>query len=409
MSILQTESSVSFPQVPESMVSSVEVPGSGRPVGFVLSSLFLTTAIVFVTLSFVASINSRNVANQAIGGLTPNMVVVSPIPPSSTGIDFGASSQSLSLTDVITLTSPGYLDAASSIAPVTSAPALMRYAARSAHSLVIGTTGTYAATAGFSIASGRFLTPQDVATDSRVVVLGHTLVLELFGSVNPIGQTIFIAGNAFQVVGVLNSRGFSGTDNLDNRVIIPETTMWRVLLPGRGNPVSEILMRSNTVALAQQAAQQASAVLLARHQIANPYLADFSIITHSQLSAAQIVSGVAAKRILVLVSVLLLFLSSLHMFLVFGRNLYQGGNHAVTSSLGMFALFRVTSIGVVSSVVGVALGVLIVPLLPLLSPGINIASGLSLQDALLSLAIGVAFAVLSLLPQALKIGNRVSV
>ncbi len=78
----------------------------------------------------------------------------------------------------------------------------------------------------WKLAGGRFLTDEDNANLAMVVVLGQTAVEDLFGStlVNPVGQTVRINRQNYQVVGVLESKGESGFDNQDSVIIIPLRT-----------------------------------------------------------------------------------------------------------------------------------------------------------------------------------------
>jgi putative ABC transport system permease protein len=68
------------------------------------------------------------------------------------------------------------------------------------------------------IAEGRFFTQteQDLASD--VTVLGHDVEQDLFGSVDPIGQEVVIAGRTFTVIGVFEKQktAFGGGRNPDD-------------------------------------------------------------------------------------------------------------------------------------------------------------------------------------------------
>ena len=57
---------------------------------------------------------------------------------------------------------------------------------------------------------GRFFTEDEMLTREKVAVIGRTLVRELFGDENPLGQFIKIQGIDFQVIGVLPEKGSSG-------------------------------------------------------------------------------------------------------------------------------------------------------------------------------------------------------
>ncbi|MCK9603814.1 MAG: ABC transporter permease [Candidatus Omnitrophica bacterium] len=76
---------------------------------------------------------------------------------------------------------------------------------------------------------GRFFTEEEVKRRDKVVVLGTTVVKELFGDANPIGETIKINLINFKVIGILPQKGGGGFHDQDDVAVIPVTTaMYRV-------------------------------------------------------------------------------------------------------------------------------------------------------------------------------------
>lgn len=76
----------------------------------------------------------------------------------------------------------------------------------------------------WNVETGRFFTEQENADKAKVAVIGLDVVDELFGdeSYNPIGAQIRVDDQAFEVIGVLESRGSAfGNDN--SAVIVPIT------------------------------------------------------------------------------------------------------------------------------------------------------------------------------------------
>ncbi len=364
-------------------------------------SLATSVAVVLVVMTCYAFNMSSSEARQTVAGLSPDMVLVSPVPLSSTGIDYGISSNSLTLNDVETLGQPGSIPGVASMAPATVSRSTLTYDARSVSGEVVGTTQSYASTANFEVRQGRFIDTQDVANSASVVVLGSTIDRELFGTIDPIGQSITISGSRFSVVGVLRSRGFYGSDNLDDRVIIPQTTMWSKIMPGQGDVVSQILFRTRTPAMAQQVAREVDSSLLQLHQISNPFLANFSIVTQSQLVATQLELASTLKRVLLVLSVTALIFSSTYLY--FMRS--QEGN--TSSDIGVNTLKDTMLVGLLGSVVGVIVGeVFARRLLGILAPAARAGGFISLENVVISIALGVSFAVVSLLPNV--IGRRSS-
>lgn len=90
----------------------------------------------------------------------------------------------------------------------------------------IGATENYGESWNWPLAEGRDLSAGDVEMGARVCLLGETVARELFGNASPVGKSVFLNRIPFTVAGKLTPRGFAGSGaNLDDRVIIPLTTM----------------------------------------------------------------------------------------------------------------------------------------------------------------------------------------
>ena len=78
----------------------------------------------------------------------------------------------------------------------------------------------------WKIVQGTFFEESHVKAASRVAVLGQTVVDELFGGGDPVGQTIRIKNLPFQVLGVLAKKGSNnwGRDQ-DDTIVLPYTTV----------------------------------------------------------------------------------------------------------------------------------------------------------------------------------------
>ena len=77
---------------------------------------------------------------------------------------------------------------------------------------------------------GRFFTEEEVTSRAKVALLGTTVVSQLFGDKNPIGEEIKINLINFKVIGILPTKGASTFRDQDDVVLIPlSTAMHRVL------------------------------------------------------------------------------------------------------------------------------------------------------------------------------------
>jgi len=113
--------------------------------------------------------------------------------------------------------SPGLVardaDSAAHVVPAVRAVAAVRVAeleaesgGRTAAVTVLGTTPGYREATRLELASGRFLADLDMADRKRVVVLGAGVASALFPLGSPLGESVRLGGDWFEVIGVLQSR-----------------------------------------------------------------------------------------------------------------------------------------------------------------------------------------------------------
>jgi putative ABC transport system permease protein len=149
--------------------------------------------------------------------------------------------------------------------------------------VVYGGTMNYGSAWNWSVESGDFFTDEDLNGMARVAVLGKTVVEDLFGDADPIGQDIRIENVNFKVVGVLSSKGTSpmGMD-MDDRVVIPYTTAARRLF---NTPYISIMrMAASDVNDVERIERQVAEVLRDRHHIQAGFPDDFRVRGASSIS-----------------------------------------------------------------------------------------------------------------------------
>ena len=116
-------------------------------------------------------------------------------------------------------------------------------------------------------------------------MLGPTTRDDLFGEgVNPVGQKIKINRLSFIVIGVTKTKGGSGFTNQDDMVFIPISTAQRFL--SGNNYVNNISVQATEEQAMAQVQDGIIGLLLARHNIASPELADFSVINQADIVEA---------------------------------------------------------------------------------------------------------------------------
>ena len=211
-------------------------------------------------------------------------------------------------------------------------------------------------------AAGDGISADDVATQTRVCVLGDTVRRELFGHEDPIGQHIYINRVRLRVKGVLKKRGTSpmGGD-FDNRVILPLTTAMRRVM--NVDHLGAIRVISNDPSKLNEQAAAIRNLLRQRHHISPPDEDDFRTITGEII--ARFAAG-SSRTLSILLAVLAglsllvggVVLMNILLISVKERTREIGLRRAIGASRGdVFAQFLAESLTV--TLLGMAAGLLV--------------------------------------------------
>jgi macrolide transport system ATP-binding/permease protein len=114
--------------------------------------------------------------------------------------------------------------------PTVSGRVQVTFADRNWSTQVQGTTSAYARMHAAQPDVGRFFSDDENQKRTRVAVVGRTVVRELFGSQNPIGEMIKINRVNFQIIGLLPEKGANGFRDQDDNIVIPLLTAMHRLL-----------------------------------------------------------------------------------------------------------------------------------------------------------------------------------
>lgn len=155
---------------------------------------------------------------------------------------------------------------------------------------VVGVTPEFADAWQWYAEQGDFISDEDNSGMSRNCMLGQTVVRELFGDQNPIGETIRVNNTSFKVIGVMKKRGASpmGMD-MDRRVTVPMTTAMRRLY--NTNHIGMIRLYAEDPAKLGEISDSVAALLRERHHITPPQEDDFRVT--NSMAMAKTVKGVS--------------------------------------------------------------------------------------------------------------------
>ncbi len=102
--------------------------------------------------------------------------------------------------------------------------AQLKFGNKNSNSLVRGTGEKYPQLSNFVLEEGRYFSREEVQTARRVCVLGATVVKNLFGDKNPIGEVLKVDGNNYTVIGRMVAKGALSWFDPDDQIMIPVTT-----------------------------------------------------------------------------------------------------------------------------------------------------------------------------------------
>lgn len=164
------------------------------------------------------------------------------------------------------------------------------YGNKNAASSVLGVTPEWADAWQWYAEKGDFIGDEDVSSMSKNCLLGQTLVRELFGDQEPVGETIRINNTNFKVIGVLSHRGTSpmGMD-MDRRVMVPLTTAMKRLY--NITHVGMVRLYLDDPTKLDEVSKTVASLLRERHHITPPQEDDFRVT--NTMSMANMSKGVA--------------------------------------------------------------------------------------------------------------------
>ncbi|MBE1593100.1 ABC transporter permease [Nonomuraea angiospora] len=188
----------------------------------------------------------------------------------------------LSLADAKALTDRTLAPSVRSVSPVvTASSSTATYGAAShAISQFVGTYPSYFEAVNKPVSKGTYFFNDDVLAARKVVVLGQTVVEELFGTVDPIGKQVSVSGVPFTVVGVLKETGSTGMQDADDVAIAPLPAVQQSL-SGFGS-LSSIVVQASGADTTTAAQAEVTAILNQRHGIKNDN-ADYRILNQATL------------------------------------------------------------------------------------------------------------------------------
>lgn len=255
-------------------------------------------------------------------------------------------------------------DVVTAVSPVVMDEQIVRGGGIERKARIYGITPSYAVVRGRKTQAGRFFSDGEESSFARVCMLGHRLRNRLFGSDDPIGKTVTVAGRMFRVVGVVEKLGnmFVNDDEFIEEmegIYLPLATL-RKFYTGEDQPLMFLAVKTDDVTRLGQLESEVTASLELAHRgvrdfrienIAQEILKARKQVT-DQLRSWKIVLGSLAGISLVVGGIGLLSV----MLISIGERLYEIGLRKAIGATDAEVFFQFLLEAVVLSLLGGILG-----------------------------------------------------
>jgi putative ABC transport system permease protein len=148
---------------------------------------------------------------------------------------------------------------------------------------IVGESPEYLQIRDWKLATGSMFTEREVRSAAKVAVIGSKTALELFGPLNPVGQSVRVKNIPFVIIGVLESKGAGmGGQNQDDRLIIPYTTAMKRITGDRY--LRSVNLQIRTSERMEIAQAQIASLLRQRHRLVAGQNDDFNIFNQKDIA-----------------------------------------------------------------------------------------------------------------------------
>ncbi len=255
-----------------------------------LTMLGIVIGVAAVIATAAIGSGAKQRIQEQIASIGSNAIIILPGSLTSSGMRMG-SGMTVTLSESDARELPAQCPDIVRAVPVVRGGAQVVYANSNWATIIFGVTPAFLEVRGLSVDEGAAFSPADVVGANKVALLGKTVVANLFGDIDPIGQAIRIKKVPFTVIGVLSPKGQSATgQDQDDVILLPISTAKRKVIgikSANADAVDSIMMEAGSGTQIQAAQEEARALLRQRHHLLASEDDDFSIRNMQEIFAAQ--------------------------------------------------------------------------------------------------------------------------
>ncbi|MBP8950938.1 MAG: ABC transporter permease [Armatimonadetes bacterium] len=193
------------------------------------------------------------------------------------------------------------------VAPQVSGDEQVKWRNRSAEAQIIAVPPEYETVNNHPAQRGRYFSEAENRGRQMVCLVGSTVVRNIFGRSDPIGEKLKIKNIPFEVIGVLTEKGGAGGFRDPDEIVVVPLTVGMNRLWGR-NYVDRIFVTTETPAQLQPATDEINKLLRRRHRIREGREDDFNVRGQTEIlqtfgetakTFTMLLGGIAAMSLLV--------------------------------------------------------------------------------------------------------------
>ena len=273
----------------------------------VLASLGILIGIASVIVMVAIGKGSQKEVMDVIASMGENMVTINAGEMKRRGGRLRLSGNVITLTPKDAERIADEIAEVELVAPFEEKRMNAKFDNNAAETSIIGSTLDFPRIRGYRIENGELFSEKDIKTAGRVAVIGKTVVKNLFGEEDPVGQIVKVHFIPFKITGVFEAKGVdtNGLDQ-DDLIFIPLPTLMRRIV--NQTHVSRIFVKISNRKNISKATEKISELLRESHKLTDEREDDFTLVSQLDLEDmkretselfTKLIVGVAAISLLV--------------------------------------------------------------------------------------------------------------
>jgi len=246
-----------------------------------LTMLGIIIGVASVIVMLAIGQGSKKSIQDQMAGMGTNLVFAFPGGEQKGGVRMGNSdAQSMKLSDVEAIEKD--CPAISDVSPEVRSSGQAVVGNQNWPTSIFGVNNKYFNIRKYTIGSGRSFTDNEINTYAKVCLVGKTVVTNLFGKINPIGQTVRFGNIPLLIIGILGEKGENGMgQDQDDLIMAPYTTVQKRILAI--THIQSIAASAASESLNAAAIDQLTRSLRTSHKLKDKAADDFQVRSQSEM------------------------------------------------------------------------------------------------------------------------------